>query len=265
MCLRSRLAPIRCAAKKRSGARRRSSIRRTGDLKWSEQHRLGLELAFLKTLSLGQQSPGQPSLGRDFKPRPNDVAAVAAAPAPTPRPVPKPPAPVAQEKPAPAPPVAKPEVKKAEEAPGPETPVAPVEAEEASVGADVTLGDIQREWQGVLRHLKKGLNGVSTEAMAREGHPVSLSDGLLTIGFDSRHTWHKTKTQDNAAAIARAIQDVLGARLKVAAATVDGEPVPEPAVSNLEATESTEHPLLNDVMTMFDGKLVEDGSNPWEE
>jgi DNA polymerase-3 subunit gamma/tau len=227
------------------------------DLKWSDQHRLGLELAFLKAMT-----------------QPAAVAAPAPATAPAPRPAPRP-APPAAQSPSKTEASRKSEAPQEGEAPA-EPPVAQTprkvevpregEAPAEPSGGTVTLGDVQRQWQGILRHLGKGLGHVSVAAMAREGHPVSLADGVLTIGFSSRYGWHQNSTQTNADKIAQAIQDVMEVRLKVAAATVEGESAPMPSSSDdLEASEPTQHPLLDDVMTMFDGKLVEDDSNPWEE
>jgi DNA polymerase-3 subunit gamma/tau len=218
------------------------------ELKWSEQHRLGLELAFLKAMA-----------------RPEPVAAAMPVQAAAPRPAPQPAAPVARPEPAQAPPAPKAEARKPEIAPEPE-PIAAPEAVSQEPSGPVGLVDIQRSWSSILTHLKKGLRETGLEAMVREGHPVSLDGGVLTIGFSSKYGWHQNKTQQSGDMIARAVQDITGAKLRVVAQTLAEESVAAAAAETGTGTpEPTEHPLLNDVMNMFDGKLVPDDNDPWKE
>jgi hypothetical protein len=131
-----------------------------------------------------------------------------------------------------------------------------------------TLPEIQKNWQKILRHLQKVLKQTSASALAREGQPMDLSDTVLTLGFSKRHGFHMSGTQQNGPKISQAIQEVMGVRLRIVVQVVDdagGDAGRNDASGNAQESEPVQHPLLNDVMTMFDGTIVQDDQDPWEE
>lgn len=244
------------------------------DLRWNEQHRLGLEMALLRAMA-----------------RPREAAPVQSAPAAVPAAAPvhasAPTQRVPAGRPAPQP---KPEVERAEPTPAareiardpePPAPVTPaqeappdrnaVEEESAASpsGKTVTLAEVQREWQKILRHLQKVLKQTSVAALAREGVPTSLSGSVLVVGFSKRHGFHQKGTQTNADKLSTAIQDILGVSLKVNTVVTDSLPDAGGNGGDHTAaapeTEPVQHPLMGDVVTLFDGTLVEDDNDPWKE
>ena len=56
-------------------------------------------------------------------------------------------------------------------------------------GTALTLADIKKEWNAVLMKLKK--QRVSLHAVILEGTPVDFNEGLLTVAFGERFTFHK--------------------------------------------------------------------------
>lgn len=222
------------------------------DLKWSEQHRLGLELAFLKAMAKPERAAAVVA--------PAAVGAEQESPA------------VVAEKPTPRAGAAEARIE-AETVAQPKAPkhdaAAPAKPKSgASSDAEVTLGELQREWQGILRHLSTGLRGPNVAAMAREGYPVRLENGTLTIGFTEKWSFHRNSLPANADKLIQAIRDIMGVGVKIAtdvlSEDIDAEPVVGDQGSLVESDEASES-LLNEVMTKFDGKLVKDDSSPWEE
>jgi hypothetical protein len=132
--------------------------------------------------------------------------------------------------------------------------------------ATVSIGDVRREWQKVLRHVQKVLKQPQASACAREGQPLDIVGNALRVAFGPRWEFHRNVVESNSRWFEQGILDIMGARLKVTTvASEDPGAVAEPAEKSPEA-ESVQHPLMNDVLTMFDGTLIEDGgNNPWEE
>lgn len=245
------------------------------DLRWNEQHRLALEMAFLKAMArpraaapraavpAGAQSPTAPAAppSRSQSSEARQVEEHVPTPPPAdvkpkePRPADKPEPPVAEPEPVPGvnaetQPVAEPE---------------PVEGAEPEPGGEsVTLGEIQREWQKVLRYVEKSLKQPNIAALARAGQPVQVADSVLTLGFTQKWRFHRDKVEGNTQWIEKGLADVLRAKLKVKTMLVD-EPEPEPA-EPVQSDDQVAHPLLNDVLTTFGGTVVdEDEDDPWEE
>ena len=144
----------------------------------------------------------------------------------------------------------------------------PAEEFDAASTRTVSLSDIQREWPRILRHVSKVLNDASAAALAREGRPAELSDSVLVIAFGPKWDMHARKTQEKADVISRGISEVLGANLKIRAEHRSEPAAPEPAKAapaEPVKSEPEQHPMLNDVVTMFDGTVVQDDHDPWEE
>ncbi len=124
------------------------------------------------------------------------------------------------------------------------------------------LQDIQRNWQNVLTYLQKVMKRVSDAAVVKEGTPISFDGTTVAIAFDNKHKFHHDRTQENAAVIAQAIEKVTGLSVRVATVLRDetqaeDRPGPEAA--------SPEHPQKDEIITMFDGREVDPGPDPWEE
>lgn len=242
------------------------------DLKWNEQHRLALEMALLKAMV-----------------RPREVAAPVSVAAPAPRrsvvPDPTPPpveearpqrpvmaeAPVVKDPASEIAPKVKPEAPKSaptEPEPREESQIQSdqeVEVEPEAGGGSVTLGEVQREWPKVLRHVAKVLKQPNVEVYARAGLPVKLSGSILTLGYTQKWNFHMQRVSSGAQWIEKGLLDILGARLKVNTTLVDEPPEEAPAPPPLSA-DQVAHPLLGDVLVTFGGAVVsEDDTDPWEE
>ncbi len=220
------------------------------ELRWNEQHRLALEMALLKAMVRPKEAApaaAPPVQSRVAKTEPE--AAEPAAPKAQSRKTKAPEPPPSQE-------------------PGPSEVAAEPETHQTPNAGSTTLAEIQRNWEKILRHLQKVLRQTSAAALAREGHPVDLSDSVLTLAFSKRHGFHMSGTQQNGPKISQAIQDVMGVRLRVVALADDdaaGDAGNNNASENARESEPVQHPLLNDVMTMFDGAVVQDDQDPWKE
>lgn len=225
------------------------------DLRFNEQHRLALEMALLKAMA----RPAPPkSENHDPTPPPADARPRRAAKAETP---------VAKAEPiAEVEPKTEPEAPPVPVEPEPVAEVVPDQGPEAEAGGgSVTLGEVQREWQKVLRHVEKVLRQPNVAALARAGRPVKLSDSVLTLGFTGKWNFHMQKVISGAQWIEKGLLDVLGAKLKVTTLVVD-EPVAEAPAPAPQAADQVAHPLLDDVLATFGGTVVkEDETDPWEE
>lgn len=236
------------------------------DLKWNEQHRLALEMALLRAMT-PQQAPVQ-------------VVMPAVVPAPRPQPAPEPRTapqrPVDTEPTPPPAPARTQQPERAAAAPAPKESVAPKNGDEAPVPAQpevepsreagsLTLGEIQREWPKVLRHVEKILKQPNVAALARGGQPVQLSGSTLLLGFTQKWDFHRQRVESGTKWLEQGILDILGARIKVGTLVVD-EPAQEAAEPVKQSEEQVAHPLLNDMLTTMGGTVVEDDTgDPWEE
>jgi DNA polymerase-3 subunit gamma/tau len=235
------------------------------DLKWNEQHRLGLEMALFKAMIRPKVTPAAPAL--------QSVQPVSRS---EPQPVPSDtsePEPVRQLKsPAPA---SAPEKPPGRKSPKPAAePVASAAAQETvdepgNGGTSVSLGEIQRNWNKVLKHIQKILKQPNISALAQQGHPVSLEGHVLTLGFTRKWEFHRERVEKGSEWVERGLWDVMGAKLKVRTTTVESEPESHSGYDSdghaREHGEPTQHPLINDVLTIFDGTPVEIDKDPWEE
>ncbi|MHB9035629.1 MAG: DNA polymerase III subunit gamma/tau [Armatimonadota bacterium] len=230
------------------------------DLKWNEQHRLGLEMALLRAMIRPKEAPVAAVSAVEYVPpvrRPEPIPQPVAAPSPMLE------QPARSEAPKPVP-----EARTSEPL---ATPVAeqPAEAVAADSAVTVTLGDVQRDWQKVLRHMEKILKRSSVAALARQGQPIQLDGHVLTLGFTKKWDFHRQGVDKGAEWVERGLWDVTGAKLKVRTMLIEGE-VEQSGGSARGSdapapSEPVQHPLMNDVLTIFDGTVVEDGNDPWEE
>ncbi|MEN6356715.1 MAG: DNA polymerase III subunit gamma/tau [Armatimonadota bacterium] len=234
------------------------------DLKWNEQHRLGLEMALLRAMIRPKEAPVAPvvqPVQTISRPEPQPVSVDTSAPEPIKQTKPSAPAP-APEKPA------------GRKAPKPAAePVASATAQETvdesgNGGVSVSLSDIQRDWSKVLKHIQKILKQPNISALAHQGHPVELTGHVLTLGFTKKWDFHREGVDRGSEWVERGLWDVMGAKLKVRTTIVESEPDSHSGYNSdasHEHSEPTQHPLINDVLTIFDGTPVEIDNDPWEE
>lgn len=233
------------------------------DLKWNEQHRLALEMAFLRAMTPTPEPVPVQAASSD-RVRPQAAPAQKAAPEPVtdhePTPPPASVRPHQPEKPAPVPePKAVAAPKIVDEVPP------PVQSEPARSAGSLTLAEVQRDWPKVLRHVEKILKQPNVAALARAGQPVQLSESVLTLGFTRKWDFHRQKVESGTKWLEKGVLDILGARLKVGTLAVD-EPAQEAPEPVQQSEEQVAHPLLNEVLTTLGGTVVEDSdSDPWEE
>lgn len=226
------------------------------DLRWNEQHRLALEMAFLKAMARPKEI-SSPAVAVPVKAPVVDVQQVHTPPTEV---KPKEPKSVKA-----TPPQAKSAPKVDAQVNVDTVPEQDDVPEVESSGTQVSLAIIQREWQKVLRHVEKVLRQPNIAALARAGQPVKVSDGIITLGFAQKWRFHKDKVGSGSQWIEQGLMDVLGAKLKLTTMLVD-EPEPEQLEVVQQSADQVAHPLLNDVLTTFGGTVVEENDfDPWKE
>ena len=239
------------------------------DLKWNEQHRLGLEMALLRAMARPKETAPQVVetvvVAPAVKTAPPPAVEAEPAPEPKPKPKPKPAAP------------SKPAEPIREEKPAVEEPLASVETESGRNGeADVhsteeltektvTLKDVLRDWEKVLRHVQKVLKKPNVSAVAREARPTAVDDSVLTLSFSKKWGFHRQTLDRDPQWLERGLWDVLGTKLKVTTILDENSPEPVSERKSAPVAEPVQHPLMDDVLTMFDGQIVDDDKNPWED
>lgn len=230
------------------------------DLRWNEQHRLALEMSLFKAMAKpSEQVPAkqfaQDKPSESIKGKPADVIQDRSF-----EQVQDKLSKQAQEKPLGS---AKDESKVIASTDDESFASASVEVSDKSV----TLADVQKNWQRILLHLQKVLRQVSAAATAREGTPVDLTDSVLTIAFSPKHSFHQSATQRNADLVAQAIREILGVDLRINAVLTESAKAEDAAPQESKPAESkpVQHPLTNDLLTMFDGTLEDNDYDPWED
>lgn len=257
------------------------------ELKYNEQHRLGLEMALLKSMirpkevavqSVPEVVVSQPVVARAQQPVVSEPKRVepkrVSEPVQVTAPAPAAPAVVSEDDPfgIAEPVVQSAPVKKAPKAKS-EAPVEPEPVNDnngSSETVTVTLAELQREWQKILRYLQKVMKQSSAAATAREGRPMELKGSILTLGFDKKHGFHQDRTQENADKVSKAIESVLSAKIKINTVTLEDAPgTTSYGADDRSAPESEAEPvqrsLTDEVLMTFGGTIVEDDKDPWED
>ncbi|MCX6345817.1 MAG: DNA polymerase III subunit gamma/tau [Armatimonadetes bacterium] len=224
------------------------------DLKWNEQHRLALEMALLRAMV----KPREAAPARESAPVEATVSAPRREEAPVAPPTPKP-------APKPARAHSKPVEKPAEVS----QPVAAVVADDTPINTapsepvTVSIGEVQREWQKILKYVQKVLKQPQASACARESRPLEIEGNVLKLGFAAKWDFHRNIVEANASWFEQGLADIMGARLKVTTVLLDD--APEVLQEEAAASEPIQHPLQNDILTMFDATIVDSDTDPWEE
>lgn len=232
------------------------------DLRWNEQHRLALEMSLLKAIT-GPAAPRQVVVQQaDATVYPAPPAYVPATPvAPAPRHAAPKPAPNVTPKPA---------VTVPDNTPAPVAPVShgvKVDTVDASAFAsgDADVDMIRRAWPRILGHVRDVQGKKLYVGILREAQIISISKNVLVIGFDEKFSFHVQKMQqpDVAEVIKHALEAVTGQRFGLKAVSVGQEPVLQnepdaPPVEMSPPSDGEEANLVEDVLQMFGGKVVED-------
>ncbi|MBI2841981.1 MAG: DNA polymerase III subunit gamma/tau [Armatimonadetes bacterium] len=205
------------------------------ELRWSEQHKLALEMAFLKAITV-------PAVAPDAAPSP------AASRPPMPLPAVR-----TESRPAPV------EAKKT--SPEPEEP-APAPAD-----GEVTVDLVRKAWPRILKHINDVQRKRLVIGVLREARVISVEDGVLCLGFDEKWRFHIENIQRpaNVEAVKSALQGVLGRKLNIKAIVNRAEEPEAPAAPLAPVAEKSapeppaeDNGMVQDVLTMFGGRIVED-------
>lgn len=240
------------------------------DLRWNEQHRLALEMALLKAMKKPAPA-GSRTVERVEEYSVPERKAQRPSP-PTAQKITKPAADAQPLEPAESAtdiinePAARVEAEAAREADVVQAQ-GPV-ADGSLTGDGPSLSLLQRDWKRILMHVSKVYKKVSVAAVAGEGMPVKLDDDEVTIGFDAKHAFHMSQTQQNANFIVDAMEAVYSRKFRVVTMVVDAAPGGKTTVSETAGTAKTvsnEHPRKDEALLVFNGKEVEPGEDPWGE
>lgn len=213
------------------------------DTRFSDQHRLLLELALLKAIEVSH-SKAEPAPAPVSRPAPQQVSAPASRvekPAEPVRPVEKPREPV----------------KKIEATPQ-------VKTEPTPTGHPVQqhlpeFDKIKEKWNAVLQHLRS--ISVPAHALLVEATPIAVRDGALVLQF--KHQGHadiirKTGNNPKRQALLAALQRVFGVANAEVVCEI-GAPTEAPtkrAEVVEEAPSDMGHEILSSVLDIFDGEIV---------
>lgn len=226
-----------------------------GDMRWSSQPRIFLELALIRSLD----AAGAPQL---------QPAAVSAAPQPAP------PAPAAaQQRPAqPAPAVSAPtpQADRAQRQAGPvpqraepaprqaaqeqaERQAAPAPAAAAAAepaGSPPTLAMVQQRWSEVLERLRQ--TNPATEALLREGRPARVEQWQVTVEFPEKYHFHRERVSRQ-----RERQIVEGVLSRMFGGPCTLHVQAEAGGAETARQQVLQDPLVQRVLTALDGEVVD--------
>lgn len=220
------------------------------ELRWNDQHRLGLEMAFLKAITAPSAAP-QPVQSRrssaensvkvipkdDIKPRRLEET-------------------VYNE------PVDTEELTPSEESqPVPSVPTIPEKG-------DLTLAQVRSIWPSVIRHIRDVQRKRLLIGVLREAQVVGIEGSVVVLGFDKRLNFHVDKVQlpEEKQIITTALRAVTGRDLTFRATVIEPDDEQVAEIPGLEPEEDVqieedgEKDLLEEVMAVFPGsEIIETG------
>ena len=219
------------------------------ELRWNEQHRLGLEMALIKAVS----KPVQEVVERVVVQQRQIQTEVEPQSVPT------------QAQPTPHPKATKPLKKEAVEQAQSEA----IEASPRQAG-EIDLSIINKEWRKIMAHIRSVLKKAQLEALLKEGKPVRLNKSVLVIEFSSKYKFHQGMVETQTDIISKAIKDILGIELKVKTQLIEDAQEETPAAKphqqeNITESEPQQNAFFNEVITTFDGIITEEKFDIWEE
>lgn len=225
------------------------------ELRWSEQHRLALEMAFLKAIT----GPAAVQVVEEVT--------VPATSAPVQRPS-TPVQPRQSQNPHPVEPQpVKPPVRPAQERKV-EVPKEPVDVGPIDVNGEITIEQLRKAWPRIMSHIRDVQNQKLLRGMLREAEVAGLEGNILCLSFPARFSFHVQNVQRpvNVEIIKTALEAVLGRRLGVKVISADEEepalpmeteaPVDYPAPEMLDSGDDVD--LKQEVIDMFGQKVEEE-------
>jgi DNA polymerase-3 subunit gamma/tau len=218
------------------------------ELRWSDQHRLALEMAFLKAMS----SPVivAASMEASYVPQPS----------------------VASPTPAAVPPSAEPAAgRPTGHRTKPQTPTTPQSAdpqpaepvmETPPPSGDLAVGQVRSLWPRVISHIRDVQGKKLFLGVLREARVVSVDGSVVCIGFDPRFSFHVENVQkpSNVEIITKALSAVMGRKLGVKAVVMHPQEHPSDAgVAGSDALTVSDSGgnIIHDVLDIFGGSVVE--------
>lgn len=222
------------------------------DLRWNDQHRLVLELAFLRAIYPAAQPQVQTQRIAPAVQQPVEQSRLA---------------PAAYNKPPAATPQPKP-------VPKPAMPVEPgLEVEEplaAEPDGEISLARVRQAWPRVMRHIKDVQRKKSVEGLLREAEVAAVDGKFIIIGYGEKWQFHAQSMQSSASieVVSRAFEAVLGRKFSIKVEILQPEkPEPvlpvEPASEAVAASEDSNGTgdMVQDVLQMFGGSVVKDSDD----
>ncbi|MEN6520151.1 MAG: DNA polymerase III subunit gamma/tau [Armatimonadota bacterium] len=234
------------------------------DLRWNDQHRLVLELAFLKAI----YPQAQPQQAIPAAQQPAEPVRLSSSANKPPKTAPRAPQPAPRQAANPV------------EAP---TPVPqPVDDEPLAADVDpnveVGLARARQAWPRVLKHIKDVQRKALLIGTLREAEVAAVDDKFITLGYAEKWKFHVQNVQSSAniEIISRAFEAVLGRKFSIKVTVLQPakpevstpvEAAPEAAPAQLDSADTGD--MVQDVLQMFGGSVVKDvddeNYNPWEE
>ncbi|HOM72746.1 MAG TPA: DNA polymerase III subunit gamma/tau, partial [Armatimonadota bacterium] len=230
------------------------------DLRWNDQHRLVLELAFMKAI---------------FNSAPVDSGTIAPAAQPV-RPVQPKTAPATYS--APPKPRTEPRLQETPVKPSArptDAPIEPAITDQASSAptSDVSLIRTRQMWPRVLKHIKEVQRKAPLSGMLREAEVSSVDDTTVYLSIDKRFGFHIANIQQSAnlETVSQALEAIMGKKMRVKVVVSQGV---EPQLPMAEEIQEPPMPeptgdMVQDVLQMFGGRILEDiddeNYDPWKE
>lgn len=226
------------------------------DLRWNDQHRLALEMAFLKSITA-------PAVAQAQAPAAQSYAAPSHQPIPPyvpAQPAPQPAAVAPREPSAPVKPAARPVAPKAA---APAQPVAaePVAAPVSQDGdAPLSVGQVRSLWPRVLSHIRDVQGKKLLLGVLREAEVVAVEGSAVCLGFNQRLSFHVENIQkpQNIEILQKGFQAVLGRKVGVKAVVIQAEEQFSPDEEPNAPADSSDGDIVKDVLDMFGGTIVEE-------
>ena len=224
------------------------------ELRWNDQHRLGLEMAFLKAIGVPSAAPQSVRSGSssvenkakvipidDTKHRRGEETVYADA------------------------------GEAEESAPSEKTqpaPTAPISVPTIPEKGELTLTQVRSIWPSVIKHIRDVQRKRLLIGVLREAQVVGVEGSVVVLGFDKRLNFHVDKVQlpEEKEVITTALRAVTGRELTFRATVIEPEdeqvveiPGLEPE-EDLQVEEDEEKNLLEEVMAVFPGSEIIDTS-----
>lgn len=131
----------------------------------------------------------------------------------------------------------------------------------------ITLAELNRQWEKIIRYLQKVMRETSLGALAREGHPAGLEEDVLTIAFSPKHSFHQRGVQKDIDKLAKAVEGVTGARLRLFTVVEESAGATADSRDSVQPSTAEQHPLIDELLTTFGGTVQEgeEEQYPWKD